>query len=457
MEGQDLSQGPIKKQLWSLAWPMMLSVFFYTLYNLVDAYWVSKISAESIAAVSISQTTLFIMVALGMGMTVGSGVVMSMHIGAKNIKEAERSLGQSFVLAALVGLIFTILSLVFRYPLLVASGAAGAIFDPALTYYTITAAGSILFFLLMTIMFAFNAQGDTFGLTKLFAISTLVNVVLDPVMIFGYWGTPEFGIAGAAYATLISQLVFIVLAIKSLMHPKRFIRFHFTNLTFKWESVKKVLKIGIPASLTQVIFPLGIAGLTFVIANAFQETGTIAYSLGTRVEFFAFLPAAGFGFAAMAMMGQNIGAGNRERSNQAFATALKYAFLSASGLGILCALFAGYLIGAFTSDPTVTQQAQAYMWTVALSYGFLAATMVEASAFQSIGRSWPGFWIFFVKSIAVTIPLSLLFTKVFDGSIITIWLAIILGNIAASALGYFWIRRALKEVESEKAAIVTTP
>src|SRR3989338_300109 len=115
-EGQDLTRGNIPKQLWSLAWPMMLSIFFYTLYNLVDAFWVSKISPEAIAAVSISQITLFIMIALGFGITIGSGVIMSMHIGASsheesesgkgNMQEAERVLGQSFVLATIAGMFF---------------------------------------------------------------------------------------------------------------------------------------------------------------------------------------------------------------------------------------------------------------------------------------------------------------------------------------------------------------
>src|SRR3989338_4648516 len=95
MEGQDLTRGSVLKELWSVAWPMMLSVFFYTLYNIVDAFWVSKLSPESIAAVSISQITLFIMASFSMGITVGSGVIMAMNIGAKDTKEAERVLGQS--------------------------------------------------------------------------------------------------------------------------------------------------------------------------------------------------------------------------------------------------------------------------------------------------------------------------------------------------------------------------
>lgn len=207
MEGNDLTRGDIRVQLWSLAWPMMLSVFFYTLYNIVDAFWVSKLSAEAIAAVSISQITLFLMAALSMGITVGSGVLIAMHIGAKNIKEAERILGQSFVLSAIAGIFFTAISLIFRQELLIASGASGLVFAPALEYFTITAVGSLLFYILITIMFAFNSQGDTFTLTKLFALSTLVNVILDPIMIFGYVGLPALGIGGAAYATLISQLV----------------------------------------------------------------------------------------------------------------------------------------------------------------------------------------------------------------------------------------------------------
>jgi Na+-driven multidrug efflux pump len=137
---------------------------------------------------------------------------MSMDIGAKNKEGAEKILGQSFVLTVIAGVFFTIISLVFRHELLTVSGASGAIFDPAMQYYIINAAGSVLFFILITIMFAFNAQGDTFTLTKLFALSTLVNLVLDPILIFGWYGFPMMGIGGAAVATLISQAVFIVIA-----------------------------------------------------------------------------------------------------------------------------------------------------------------------------------------------------------------------------------------------------
>ncbi len=453
LEGQDLTHGAIRKELWSLAWPMMISVFFYTLYNIVDAYWVSKLSPEAIAAVSISQITLFIMISLGFGITVGSGVIMAMHIGAKNKHEAERVLGQSFVLSALLAVFFTIIALVFRNELLVLSGASGAIFEPALEYYTITAAGSILLFVVMAVMFAFNSQGDTATLTKLFAVSTFVNGVLDPLMIFGWFGFPRLGIAGAAFATLISQAVLIVIAIRSLSSEHRAIRFHFSNLTFRWESVKKVLAIGFPAALTQVVFPIGLALLTLITSIHFFEAGAIAFSLGFRIEFFAFLPAVGFGFGAMAMIGQSMGAGNLKRAKKVFNHALQYAFIGATALGIFAALFAGPLISIFTDDPLVTEYTYSYLWSVTLSYGFLAALMVEASSFQAIGRSWPGFWIFLLRVLILAVPLSYMFTEILGFSIMGIWVAIIIGNVVSAIIGYVWAMRSLDTVNLKEVPV----
>lgn len=446
----DLAHGSIGKKLWSLAWPTMLSVFFYTLYNLVDAYWVSKLSPESIAAVSISQITLFLMISLGFGITVGSGVILSMDIGAGNKEEAERVLGQSFVLSAIAGVFFSTLAVVFREPLLLASGASGDVFAPALEYFVITAGGSILFFFLIAIMFAFNAQGDTFTLTKLFAISTLVNLLLDPLLIFGYGSIPAMGISGAAIATLISQAVFICIALYTLSRPSRAIPFHFRNLCFRWNSVKRVLKIGVPAAMTQVLQPLGLASLTLIAATAFAEPGSIAFSLGFRLEFFAYLPAVGFGFAGMAMIGQSIGAKNLPRAKQILRIAIQYGAGLALLIGIVAAVFARPIIGAFTTDPVVMDYAVSYMRTVALSYGFLAMMMVEATAFQAMGKSWPGFWIIFIRFLVLSMPLSYLFAIVLDYSIQSVWFALVIGNVVAAAIGLVWILRAMNRFTFEE-------
>lgn len=423
---------------------MMLSMFFYTLYSIVDTFWVGKLSVESIAAVSISQIVLFIMISLSMGIAVGSGVTMAMHIGAKEEKEAERTLAQSFALAAVASLLFTTLCFFFRHQLLTISGAVGAIYDPALVYFTITAGGSILFFLLMNVMFAFNAEGDTFTLTKLFMVSTLVNMVLDPLMIFGYGFIPAMGIAGAAYATLISQAVFVAMGLYVLARPTRKVRFNWRLVGIHWHSAKDVLRIGIPASLTQVVNPIGLAVLVSLVSRAFLEAGATAFSLVFRLEFFAYLPAAGFGLAAMAMMGQSMGAGKISRANEVFKKAVLAGFLSATGLGILMLVFGRFLIGAFTADPTVISYATQYLWIVAGTYGFLAVSMIVASSFQAIGRSWPGFWLFFLKFFILSVPLAYLALRYFPTSIQSVWGAIAAGNVLVAGTGYVWKSMAQK-------------
>ncbi len=451
---KDLTKGPIFSQLWSLAWPMMLSMFFYTLYGIVDTFWVGKLSVESIAAVSISQIVLFIMISLSMGIAVGSGVVMAMRIGAKDDLGAERTLAQSFALAGVASLFFTTICFVFQHSLLTLSGAVGAIYDPAKVYFSITAGGSILFFLLMNVMFAFNAEGDTFTLTKLFAVSTFINIVLDPLMIFGYGFIPALGIAGAAYATLISQAVFVASGLYVLSRPSRRTRFNWRYVGIRWQSAREVLRIGIPASLTQVINPVGLAVLVSLVSRTFLEAGATAFSLVFRLEFFAYLPAAGFGMAAMAMMSQSMGAGNMQRADEVFKKAVLVGFLSATGLGLLMVVLGRYIIGAFTADPTVIAYATQYLFIVAVTYGCLAVGMIVASSFQAIGRSWPGFWLFFLKFFVLSIPLAYLAVRYFPGNIQPIWWAIAIGNVVLAAAGYSWKSRTQKPslVQAEATA-----
>lgn len=446
----DLTEGDISQQMWSLAWPMMLSFFFHTLYNIVDAYWVGKLSADAIAAVSISQIALFIMMSVGFGVTVGSGVIMAMELGSKNKDGAERVLGQSLVLMVLLSVAFLVPALIFKDQLLTLSGASGSIFEPAKEYFSVTAAGAPLFFVLIAIMFAFNSQGDTFTLTKLFALSILINLVLDPVLIFGAGPFPELGISGAAYATLFSQFVFILVALKSLSSPKRAVRFRVKNLSLHLKSVKQVMRIGFPAALTQVLNPIGLAALTFITSKAFFEPGAIAFSLAFRIEFFAYLPAVGYGFAAMAMMGQSIGAHNLERSIEVFKKAILWGSGIALGMGLITALFASQIVGIFTTDTLVVEHSVSYFRSVSFTYVFLAAMMIEANAFQAIGRSWPGFWITILRLFIVIIPSALFFVYVFDFGISGIWVAMMLGNVISALIGYVWISQSLKNFQFEQ-------
>lgn len=451
MHGQDLTQGNIPRQLWALAWPMMLSMLFFSLYNLVDAFWVGKLSPDAIAAVSISQISLFAMISLSMGIAVGSAVLMGMHIGAGKKTEAERILGQGFLLMALAALAFTAIALVFREPILKLSGATGGIFPLALPYFNISAAGSILMFLMMLVSITFNAQGDNFTSTKIFALSTLLNAILDPLFIFGWGGFPALGISGAAYATLLSQVVYLILGIRILMGPQMMVRLRFTNLRMEWASVKRVIDIGLPASLTQVLNPLGFSLLMAVVAETFHEAGAAAFSIGFRIEFFAFIPAVGFGFGVMAMMGQNIGAGKIKRVREAFQTAACLGAGSAILISVLSFFFAHHIVAAFTSDPVVTEYAVKYFHIVPLGYAFFSLAFIEANVFQGLGRSWPGFWITLAR-VGLAFGIAFLAVRVWAYPIQAVWAALAVSSVAVSVIGFIWVLQAMKGIKPQQGS-----
>ena len=440
--GQDLTQGSIVNQIWSLAWPMMLSIFFYTLYNLVDTFWVAKISPSAIAAVSISQITLFVTISLAMGISVGSSVLMGMAMGRKDRVEAERVLGQGFLLSVLAAVFFTTVTLIFAQPFLRAGGAMDEIYDLALPYYLITTSGSVLLFLLMNTSTAFNAQGDNFTPTKLFAMSTAINIVLDPVLIFGWGPIPTMGVSGAAWATLISQFAFLILALRTLMSPKMMVSLRLKNFRARMDSVRSVLNIGVPASLTQALNPLGFLILIGLVSRAFGEAGAAAFSIGFRIEFFAFIPAVGFGFAAMAMMGQNAGAQDQERISRLIRVALVLGCGLACCFGIAAMGGAPWIIKAFTTDSGVVHAASLYFWIVPLGYVFFAATFIEASLFQGYGRSWPGFWITCLR-VGITAALSVFAVLWLDMPIWSVWVAIVFGSVVTAVVGYIWLRRVM--------------
>lgn len=446
MHGQNLTSGPISKQLWSLAWPMMLSMFFHSLYNLVDAFWVAKISPEAIAAVSISQLVLFAMVSLAMGVSVGTAVLLGQNIGAGNKDEAERVLGQGYLLTVIAALFFTAVIFIFSDHMLVLSGAVGDILPLALPYFTVTTAGSVLMFLMMTTSVAFNAQGDNFTTTKLFALSTLVNVILDPLFIFGFGIFPALGIAGAAYATLISQAVFLVLSIRVLMGSHMMVPLKLSNLKMKLDSVRRVVDIGLPASLNQVLNPVGFSALMFFVSAAFFEAGAAAFSIGFRIEFFAFIPAIGFGFGAMSMIGQNIGAGEHKRVQDILKTAVYYGSGAALLFTVLIFIFAPMIVSIFTNDVLVTQYALDYFRIVPFGYVFFAVAFIEANIFQGLGRSWPGFWITLGR-VGVAIAITVIATKYLMLPIWSVWLAIVIGSVVASLLGLLWLRTTLKQLQ----------
>lgn len=423
----------------------MLSIFFQTLYSAVDAVWVGRLSPDAIVAVSISQITLFIMISATIGISVGSGVIMSMAIGRRDMPEAERILGQSFVLNFCAAVFFTTIAMVFRSQLLSVTGARGTILPLAIDYFTITAGGSVLMFLFFAVVFGFNAQGDSRTVTILFAISCTLNGVLDPALIFGWGMFPEMGIQGAAVATLTSQLILLVLGLLFLSLRPMMIRFHFRNLSARWKSVKKVFAIGFPAAITNMMGPIALGVLTAVVASTFKEPGAIAFSIGFRIEFFGFLPAVGFGVASLALIGQNLGAKDTVRARTSYQTSIIFAFVLGTTIGSIAAILSSSIVRIFTDDPLIGSLARGYLVSVPLTYGIFAAGFVVISSFEALGKSWYGALVNAFR-LALLLGLGLVVSNAATPRIVNLWWVVIGANFGSTLIGFLLLRRTFSKV-----------
>jgi putative MATE family efflux protein len=306
------------------------------------------------------------------------------------------------------------------------------------------------------VFFAFNSQGDNKTVTLLFSISTVVNAVLDPALIFGWGPLPAMGIAGAAYATVFSQLLVLVAALVILRKANMMVGLRFSRLGFRWASVKQVLNIGFPAALTNVVGPLSLAALTAIISSRFREAGAISFSIGFRAEFFAYLPAVGFGVSALALLGQNAGARRFDRVRSAYRLSLLIALASATMLGLLAALLRNPIIGLFTADPLVASYSRAYFLTVTFSYGLFAMVFVEINSLQGIGRSWTGFLLSLAR-LLIAIPAAWLLLHVLRLPLYIAWLTIVAANALMAAVGLRWVRSSLRSLETQPQAWIPSP
>jgi Na+-driven multidrug efflux pump len=256
-------------------------------------------------------------------------------------------------------------------------------------------------------------------------------------------------------ATLFSQFLVLLAALIILKKANMMVTFKFSRLGIRWHSVKQVLNIGFPAAMTNVIGPLSLAALTAIISERFREAGAISFSIGFRVEFFAYLPAVGFGVAALALLGQNTGARRFDRVRTAYRNALLAGFCSATILGLLAVLLRDQIIGILTKDPQVTEYTRAYFLSVPLSYGLFAMMFIEINSLQGIGRSWSGFLLAFAR-IVIAVPVAYLLLHILELPLFTAWMSIALTNLIVAAVGFRWVLRNINAVSAQSDTISPT-
>jgi len=391
---RDYTTGPIGSALILLSVPMVLEMAMESLFAVVDVFFVSRVGADAVATVGVTESMLTIVYTVAMGLGIGATAVVSRRMGEKDDEGAAQAAAQAIALGLILSVAIGAFGWFNAERLLRMMGATPEMIDSSLGYAQVMLAGNVTVTLLFLNNAIFRGAGDPAIAMRVLWIGNAINIVMDPVLIFGLGPFPALGVTGAAVATNTGRGIAVAIQFWTLWSGKS--RIHLTRRHLELVPVVmwNVCRLSGVGFLQILIDTTSYIGLVRVIAM-FGSDALAGYTIAIRIVIFAMLPAWGFSNAAATMVGQALGAGKAERAEQAVWVAAKYNGLVLGLVGALFVIFAAPIVSVFTSDPAVAPSAVACLWIVSTGFVFFAYGLVFTQSFNGAGDTWTPTWINF--------------------------------------------------------------
>ena len=432
-------KGNIYKVLMTLSLPIMINNLIQTLYNLVDGIWVSKISSVHFAATAFVFPVNFLFIAIGIGVSVAGTSILSQMVGADREDQAREYAAQLIGISVLLSLAFSIFGVAATPWIVRAMGGTGDLAVYSNIYLRITFLDLPFLFLFYNINSIRNAQGDTVTPTVLSGISAILNMILDPIFIFTF----GWGIAGAAWATLLSRALLSVYGIRLIMGDENPLRPDFKGFKFNRHILRELSRIGFPAAIGQSGAAFG-----FIILNGFivsYGTATMAaFGMVNRITSLIMQPAMGIGAALTAVIGQNIGARLYDRVRESFRKASLLTLVLGTVGGLLMFFFRDPIVNFFIQskdDPEVITQGIGYLSWIAFTTPLMGMFSVFQGVFQGSGHTKYSMAMEIGRLWLVRIPLILLLKNFTDIGPTGIWFSMVFSNLIVVIFGLYIYRK----------------
>ena len=428
------------KQLLDLALPIMGANLLQMFYNLADAYFLGKLGKEALSAPSIAFTLIFFMVVFGTGFSLAGTTLIAQSKGKKDQNKVDFYLGQMILILICTSLVIMVLGVSFSKPLLHLLQVPQSAFDYTYEYVTIIFLGIPLMF--MTIVLQSAMQGIGNSLTPLFIqlCTVLLNVVLDPLLIFGIGPFPAMEVRGAALATVVSQGVASIIAFFILVKGDCGLKLRLCNLRPDKEAVTRIIKIGLPSSLGQSLSAFGFTVLQGIV-NSYGTAVVAAFGVGNRITNIFSMPAQGFAQATSSLVGQSLGAKCKERAVLVVKQAAFSIFVFIT-IGMSLTFFYGHsFVKFFINDPEVIHHG-IYLFRInSISVIAFAVFTVITGAFQGGGDTKPIMFLNILRLWGLRVPLAYLLSHPMGWGPIGIWSAMFTSNLIVAILGFFHLKR----------------
>jgi len=434
----DLTTGDVGKPLFYLSLPIVVTNLLQTAYNLADTFWIGQYSTNALAAISFAFPMVFLIISLGMGLAVAGSILVAQYTGAGEAEEAEYAASQTVGFAAVASLVLGAIAYVFVGDVLALLGAAPDVLPLATAYMEIISLGIFFMFGFFVFISLMRGYGDTITPMLVMLGSVALNVVLDPLLIFGWWFFPQWGIEGAAIATVFSRGLALVVGLWIMLSGRRGVRIRPRDIVPDLTYGRRLVRIGVPASVEGTGQAVAINILMFIVGT-FSTPVVAAFGVGVRVFSVIFLPAIAVSRGVETMAGQNIGADKPDRAALTAGVAARTTFVVLAAAGVVTFLFADPIVALFTNDAAVVEVGATFLRYVAPSFGFIGIMRSYNGGFRGAGRTLTAAAIAVSMLGLIRLPIAWFASRLIGPP--GIWLSFFVSNVAGAVIAYVWFQR----------------
>lgn len=436
---------PVNRLLLSMSLPMMVSMLVQALYNIVDSIFVAQIHEDALTAVSLAFPVQSLMIAAGVGTGVGINAILSRSLGERNYEKANEAAENGIFLALVCYALFLVVGLFCVRPFFMSQTQNEQILEYGTTYLTICCVSSLGMFTQMVFERLLQSTGKTMYTMFTQGTGAVINIILDPILIFGLLGMPKMGVAGAAVATVTGQIIAAIMAVIFNLTKNHDIQLSMKGFRPSGRMIAEIYKVGVPSIVMQAIGSVMVYGMNLILIS-FTSTATAVFGVYFKLQSFIFMPVFGLNNGMVPIIAYNFGAGKKKRLIQTAKFSVLYAVgIMLAGL-IIIELIPDKLFMLFSASEQMLAIGVPALRIICLSFCFAGFCIVCGSVFQALGNGVYSMIVSIVRQLVVLLPVAYLLSQL--GNVDFVWWAFPIAEIASVILTIFFLWKVNRNVIS---------
>lgn len=436
---------PVNKLLLSMSLPMMISMLVQALYNIVDSIFVSRIDENALTAVSLAFPIQSLMIALGAGTGVGINALLSRSLGEKDYKKADKAANNGVFVSIICYFIFIIIGIFVTHPFYVSQTNDAQIIAYGKEYLTVVCCGSIGLYMQFVFERLLQSTGKTFYTMITQMVGAIINIILDPILIFGMFGMPKMGVTGAAVATIFGQIIAAILAIYINLKKNTEIKLGIKGFRPDMHVIGQIYQVGAPSIIMQSIGSVMTYGMNRILMN-FTSTAAAVFGVYFKLQSFIFMPVFGLNNGMVPIIAYNYGAGKKDRLIKTLKLSIVYAMILMVIGFLVFQIFPAQLFMLFDASETMLSIGIPALRAISVSFLLAGFCIICGSMFQSLGNGVYSMVVSVARQLVVLLPVAYLLSL--TGNVNYVWWAFPIAELMSVALTVFFLIRINKKIIS---------